>query len=139
MATLWITPTLIRGCFTCTFMEEAKTKNEKVESLDKSVAVMTMELVKIKQEQNSELQKLLDYVEESKRAQEEISYEKQIEQLTKAFVKDTPWSDTVKKEVDSKIGNVSAELNSIQKIIALTKGMAEEEKDKEARSKMRTS
>ena len=55
---------------------------------------------------------LLD-VKDIKRAQDEISYEKQIEQLTQAFVKDTPWSDMVKKEVDSKIENVSAELNSV--------------------------
>ena len=41
----------------------------------------------------------------------------------------------VKREVDSKIENVSAELNSIQKIVDITKGMAEAEKDKEARSK----
>ena len=46
--------------FVSTFMEEAKTKNEKVESLDKSVAKMKKELVKIRQEQNTELQKLLD-------------------------------------------------------------------------------
>jgi hypothetical protein len=121
--------------FVSTFMEEAKTKTEKVDSLDKSIAEMKKEIVKIKQEQNSELQKLNEEVKDIKRAQEEISYEKQIEQLTQAFVKDTPWSDMVKKEVDSKIENVSAELNSIQKIVDITKGMAEEEKDKEARSK----
>lgn len=121
--------------FVSTFMEEAKTKNEKVESLDNSVAEMKKELVKIKQDQNTELQKLLEDVKDIKRAQDDISFEKQIEQLTQAFVKDTPWSDIVKKEVDSKIENVSAELNSIQKIVDITKGMAEEEKDKEARSK----
>ena len=65
-----------------------------------------------------------------------MTYDKQIEQITQAFVKDTPWTEIVKKEADSKIENVSAELHSIQKIVDLTKVMAEEEKDKEGRSKI---
>ena len=42
---------------------------------------MKKELVKIKQEQYTELQKLLDDIKDIKRAQDEISYKKQIEQL----------------------------------------------------------
>lgn len=138
---------------TDTFSEEAKTQAEKLKKLDKTAEDMKKEtarisqeleksiedlkknLMKIKVEHQSEFKKLNEEMIDVKKVQEEMNFEKQIEQLTQAFVKDTQWSDIVKKEVDSKIENVSAELSTIQKMVDITKGLAEEEKEKEARSK----
>jgi len=121
--------------FVNTFMEEAKTGNEKTAKLEQSVEDMKKDIMKIKLEQKSELIKLNEEVKKVKKAHEELNYEKQIEQITQAFVKDTQWSDIVKKEVENKIENVSAELSSIQKMVDVTKDLAEEEKEKETRSK----
>jgi len=121
--------------FVNTFMEEAKTGNEKTAKLEQSVEDMKKDIMKIKLEQKSESIKLNEEVKKVKKAHEELNYEKQIEQITQAFVKDTQWSDIVKKEVENKIENVSAELSSIQKMVDITKDLAEEEKEKETRSK----
>lgn len=121
--------------FASTFIEEARTTSEKMNNLDKSVEDIKKELVIIKQDHKSELKKLSDEVKDIKKDQEEKNNDKQIEELTQAFLKDTAWSDIVKKEVDNKIENVSVELSSIQKMVDATKGLVEEERDKEARSK----
>ena len=49
-------------------------------------------------------------------------------------MKDTQWTDIVNNEVNSKIEYLSAELSSIQKMVDVPKSMAEEEREKEARS-----
>ena len=49
------------------------------------------------------MNELNEEVENVEKAQEELTYEKQIEQLTQAFVNDTQWSDIVKKDIENKI------------------------------------
>ena len=120
--------------FADTLMEEAKTQNEKVVKLDKAVEDMKKEVGRSKIEYKAEFKKLNEKMADMIKSREESDYEKQIEQITQAFVKDTQWTDIVKKEVNSQIENVSAELSSIQKIGDVTKSMAEVEREKEARS-----
>ena len=120
--------------FADTFMEEAKTQNEKVVKLDNAVEDMKKEVGRSNIEYKAEFIKLNEKMADMIKSREESDYEKQIEQITQAFVKDTQCTDIVKKEVNSKIKNVSAELSSIQKMVDVTKSMAEEEREKEARS-----
>ena len=44
-----------------------------------------------------------------------------MEQLTQAYKQDEKWSDTVKKQIDTKLGDVENDLNSIQKLVVDTK------------------
>jgi septum formation inhibitor MinC len=67
--------------------------------------------------------------------QKEIDIKRQVEQLTQAFIQDELLSDNVKKSIETKIGDVSHELNSIQKLVVDTKSQANEEKNKENRSR----
>jgi hypothetical protein len=120
--------------FADTFTEEAKSKTEDIAKLGKTVDDMKKEVGRFKLEYKTEFKKMNDQIKDVIKAQEEADYKKQIEQITQAFVKDTQWTDIVKKEVNSKIENVTAELSSIQKMVDVTKSMAEEEKEKEARS-----
>ena len=118
--------------FADTFTEEAKSKTEDIAKLEKTVDDMKKEVGRFKLEYKTELKKMNEQVKDLIKTREEADFEKQIEQITQAFVKDTQWTDIVKKEVNSKIETVSAELSSIQKMVDVTKSMAEEEK--EARS-----
>ena len=92
--------------FADTFTEEAKSKTEDIAKLGKTVDDMKKEVGRFKLEYKTEFKKMNDQIKDVIKAQEEADYKKQIEQITQAFVKDTQWTDIVKKEVNSKIENV---------------------------------
>jgi hypothetical protein len=136
--------------FVSTLTEEAKTKHEEIEKLARSVEDFKKELVKANQyqkkimEETKSLRDGLESVqknlEQTKKDTEikilqELDINKQVEQLTQAFIQDEKWSEIVKKQVDTKFDDVSKDLNSIQKLVVDTKYQAEEEKDKEKRSR----
>lgn len=65
----------------------------------------------------------------------DLDIKRQVEQLTHAFIQDELLSDIVRKSIETNIGDVSHEFTSIQKMVFKTKSQANEEKDKENRSR----
>jgi hypothetical protein len=132
-----------------TLMEEAKTKNDKIDRMDKTLEEIRKDFQKLKKEYKLDFTKLSDETKSAKLdlemakkeyaavniGQKETDIKRQVEQLTQAFIQDELLSDIVKKSIETKIGDVSHELNSIQKLVVDTKSQANEEKDKENRSR----
>ena len=137
--------------FISTFMEEAKTKDEKIgkfveseENLRKEIVKVRQELARITEETKSlreGLEKVEKNMEQAAKENTEIKtlqdmdINKQVEQLTEAYIQDERWSDIVKKQIDTKFGDVEKDLTSIQKLVVDTKNQVEQEKDKENRSR----
>jgi DNA repair exonuclease SbcCD ATPase subunit len=101
--------------FIDTFSEEAKTQAEKMKKLDKTAEDTKKEIKRIDHEYKAEFKKLSEEVKGIKEFQEDLHFEKQIQQLTEAFVNDTQWTDIVKKEVSSKVEVVKQEIQTLKK------------------------
>lgn len=86
----------------------------------------------------SEFDKLNNEIENLKENQNkpstDIDIDKQVEELTAAFLRDEKnWTEIVKKEVGNKFTNVSDELTQINKMVLDTKCQVDEVKDKDLR------
>jgi len=58
-----------------------------------------------------------------------------VKELSKTFLKGRMWTDVVKTQVDLSIGKVTGDLDNINKLVSDKKHQAEEEIEKERRSK----
>ena len=119
---------------------EAKFSDKIEKQVQKAVKLATVEF-------EVKLSNVADYMknitkenENINKAQHETTIEKQIEQLTSAFVQDKQWTDIVRKQVEDKVENKISEVTADVVILQQkTKAIQEDREGHEEISKRKTS
>ena len=126
--------------------EMRKMKSECMDCIKKSETTMKEDMSVLSRKVQSEFDKLSRQVDnlqqdwtqqkQSIASSVDQDIDKQIEELTAAFINDEgKWADIVKKQVDNRLTDVTDEITYINRMVSDTKSQAEEEKDKELRKK----